>query len=60
MSVRFRIALAKSPINKKFINKLYSLYNSVVYCLPSKSRLGPTSIAFQLNEYFDGHNVKPS
>ena len=28
--------------------------------LPRRSRLGPTSIAFQLNEYFDGHNVKPS
>ena len=28
--------------------------------VPTRSRLGPTSIAFQLKEYFDGHIVKPS
>lgn len=24
---------------------------------PKRSLLGPTSFAFQLNEYFEGHNV---
>jgi hypothetical protein len=28
--------------------------------VPNKSRFGPTSMAFQLKEYFDGHIVKPS
>ena len=28
--------------------------------LPTRSRFGPTSMAFQLNEYFDGQFVNPS
>lgn len=56
--VRVRIAFASSP--EKQGEKPIDDYVRTVGLSPSKSRLGPTSIAFQLNAYFDGQSANPS